>query len=124
MIDDLKFISIDKRLSKSLVYAYYTKDNILYIGSAKNGLNRVFDTYHDKRYLLDEELVELGVIFCNSESDARNLELLLIEYYKPKYNKRFDLKAQRKREVKKTKQIIKLAKKLDRSSVVDITKVG
>lgn len=73
---------------------YIMKDErseVIYVGKAKNLLNRVKSYFDDspktqKTYALVSNIVDFDYILTDSELDAFSLESNLIKKYKPKYN--------------------------------------
>lgn len=76
------------------VYLFKTqKNNLLYIGKAKNLKNRVsqyklLSYLQGKTKILINQIVSVQYIICSSELQALLLEAQLISYYRPKYNLR------------------------------------
>ncbi len=84
--EESNLVTLDRKWLNPLVYLIFSDDVLLYIGSSKNGLLRL--QYHhvlsvDK---LKEINTNIKVIFCDSEFECRNLEMLLIDEFKPILN--------------------------------------
>lgn len=89
-VRNLDFNSIPK---SSGIYQFYDyKDNILYVGKAKNLRNRVRSYFNlkqvvnNKTRVLVSKISYIKFIIVNSETDALLLENNLIKEYQPKYN--------------------------------------
>jgi len=69
-----------------------SKEDIIYIGKAKNLKNRVvsyfrnFNNHNEKIKKMVENIEEFDFIVTSSEFEALVLECSLIKQYKPKYN--------------------------------------
>lgn len=77
-----------KRLSKPCVYLFIKNDLALYVGMSKNGLARPFSVGHGAAKRCMDDCDELLVYYCHSVEAAVECETILIDLFKPKYNKR------------------------------------
>ncbi len=80
--------------TQSGIYKFYNKDHkIIYIGKAKNLLNRIssYFQHHDSSRKTKElvyQIADIEFTLVNTEQDALILENQLIKEYQPKYNVR------------------------------------
>lgn len=58
----------------------------LYIGSSKRTIARMADRSHEAAQKSLRECTRVEIRFCESEEKARELESMLIQMFKPKYN--------------------------------------
>lgn len=82
------FSQKDIGLIKSPCVYLFIKDGVaLYIGSSKNGLERVIHGSHH-RADVREQADKIEVIWCKKEQHARDLELQMIRKLQPRFNRR------------------------------------
>jgi excinuclease UvrABC nuclease subunit len=97
ILEDPRFIEIDKRLGGPLVYIFHTSARVLYIGMSINGIHRTLNPSHDARFKMRhyaEEDVKISVLFCESRKEAVRIEQELIAEYRPLYNTKHKVKLQ------------------------------
>ena len=87
-LEDKRFVELDKRFYGPLVYVIFSENEVLYIGSSKNGLSRPLGHNHKHIKLLMNNIAKLAIMYCQSEGESRAIEQELITLYKPKLNER------------------------------------
>jgi hypothetical protein len=74
-----------RRFQGPLVYEFWKGKKVLYVGLSCTGIARPFNPGHDKkslRLLADRIIIH----WCLTEAEARTMERILIETYRPQGN--------------------------------------
>jgi predicted GIY-YIG superfamily endonuclease len=73
--------------TKHILYKFFNKDELLYIGITNNTSNRTNQHLSEKDWMSDYEEIKITLTFFNSRKELELAEKLTIIYNNPKYNK-------------------------------------
>lgn len=88
----------DFRRGKGMVYFLYDKEELVYIGTTWGLPSRI--QYHLQQGKKFDSLAFFECDFLNGMIDNHDLEILLLEFYKTKYNKKLGRKSEVQHNVK------------------------